>query len=427
MTMANRSAMRANWADNISFKAARRHFPKTLSELQEIVHGARRVRIVGARHSFNDIADTSGDLVCLAEYVDAPCLDSERAEVTVNAGMTYGELGPWLHHNGFALANMASLPHVTIAGACATATHGSGDEQGNLATAVCALEFVTAEGEVETLRRCSSSDKLEGVAVGLGGFGAITTVTLDVIPTFTMQQEIYAGLGFSELYANFDEIMASAYSVCLFTDWCKGQIDHLRMKHKLTHGHVQGVAGEFFGAKHARLEETRGELSDDWVAKPTGVEGPWYEHLPHFALLKPTAPGYEFQTEYFVPRQHAVEAFRVIEDLHPVFASLITLTEIRSLAADELWMSPSYQQPTIGIHFGWERDWPAVKKMLPILEDALAPFDARPHWGKLFTMTGERLEALYQRMSDFRALLLTYDPSGKFRNAFLERTIFDNP
>jgi xylitol oxidase len=220
--------------------------------------------------------------------------------------------------------------------------------------------------------------------------------------------------------------MASAYSVCLFTDWCHGQIDHLRIKHALTDDQAINVPSEFFGAKHTPLDQVDGEENDDWLARPTGSPGPSYVHLPHFELINPTAPGYELQTEYFVSRQHAVDAFRATDAIHGEFASLITLTEIRSVAADELWMSPSYRTPTVGIHFGWKRNWQAVKRLLPLLENALAPFDARPHWGKLFTMSRSRLESLYKRLPDFRALLRQYDPQGKFRNSFLDTHLFDS-
>jgi len=392
--------MRTNWAGNITFHAA--------------------------RHSFNDVAGTPGELICLAAFEQQPNIDLDRNQITVSAGSTYGEVGQLLHERGYALANMASLPHVTIAGACATATHGSGDDRGNLATAISALEFVAANGDVVSISREHDADKLCGLAVGLGGFGAITSVTLDVVPAFSMQQEIYAGIAFPDLYANFEEIMASAYSVCLFTDWCHGQIDHLRIKHALTDDRAINVPSEFFGAKHTPLAQVDGEENDDWLARPTGSPGPSYVHLPHFELINPTAPGYELQTEYCVSRQQAVDAFRAIEAIHGEFASLITLTEIRSVAADELWMSPSYQTATVGIHFGWKRDWQAVKRLLPLLENALAPFDARPHWGKLFTMSRSRLESLYKRLPDFRALLRQYDPQGKFRNSFLDTHLFDS-
>ena len=417
--------MRSNWAGNIRFGADRNHLPRNIDEICDVVRRAERLGIVGARHSFNDIADTAGELICLERYDHPIAIDRALSHATVSAGATYEDIAPAIHESGHALANMASLPHVTVAGACATATHGSGDALGNLATAVAALSFVTANGEQVEVSGEDDAEQLSGLAVGLGGFGVLTSMKLHLVPTFAMQQEIYVGLAMADLGAHFEDIMASAYSVCLFTDWRIARIDHLRIKYQTTETEAFEAPREFFGARHMPLEAVPGEENEDWVARSCGTIGPWYEHLPHFALNNPVATGYELQTEYFIPREHAVEAFQAIMRVQPVFEELITLTEIRSVAADELWMSPAYQRPTIGIHFGWQKNWAAVKKVLPIIEEALAPFDARPHWGKLFTMAPQRLRALYPRYPDFRALLQSHDPTGKFRNDFLDRCIFE--
>jgi xylitol oxidase len=117
-------------------------------------------------------------------------------------------------------------------------------------------------------------------------------------------------------------------------------------------------------------------------------------------------------------------ALRTIDKLRGQIAPLLQISEIRTIAADDLWMSPCYEQDCIGIHFTWKKDWEGVRELLPVIEEHLSPFDARPHWAKLFTLPPARLEKLYKKLPDFRQLLQHYDPQGKFRNAFLDKHIF---
>ena len=413
-----------NWAGNISFVAARHHTPTTIAQLQEIVRHADKVGIIGTRHSFPPIADTIGDLICLEELAHAVSIDRTRNTATVSAGMTYEALGPLLHEAGYALPNMASLPSITVAGACATATHGSGEGLGNLATPVAGLEFVAANGELVTLTREQDGDAFNGAVVGLGALGVVTKITLDLIPTFMMQQEIYSGLPLTTLYEDFDAVMASGYSVCLFTDWQQGEISGAWVKHKLADAAPIAVPDELFGARLSSHEHVLDKLGSDRTLTPMSAPGPWYERLIHMWLKHPSGPGDELQTEYFVPRHHAVDAMRTVESLRAHLEPILDLTELRTIAADALWMSPACGQDIVAIQFNWRNDWPGVSQFLPTLEEQLAPFEARPHWGKLFATPPARLETLYTRLSDFLALARTYDPQGKFRNAFLDEYVF---
>lgn len=416
-----------NWAGNVSFSAAQIHTPPTIAQLQEIVRNSHKVGIIGARHSFPPIADTTGALISLAQIEDPAdpiSIDREHNTATVNAGMTYEALGPLLHQVGYALPNMASLPQITIAGACATATHGSGEGLGNLAVPVCGLEFVAANGELVSLTRAQDGDTFYGAVVGLGALGVVTRMTLDLIPTFMMQQEIYRDLPLPMLYENFDEVMGSGYSVCLFTDWQNGVIDTAWVKHKLADDAPITVPDQLFGARLGSDEHVLDRPESDRVLTPMSVPGPWYERLIHMRLKHPPGPGDELQTEYFVPRHLAIDAMRTVENLRPQLKPILDLTELRTIAADSLWMSPAYKRDIVAIQFNWKNDWPGVSQFLPILEKELAPFDARPHWGKLFTTPHARIETLYERLPDFLALARRYDPQGKFRNAFLDETIF---
>jgi xylitol oxidase len=414
-----------NWSGHHTFSAARLHQPHTVEELQAIVKASRKLKVIGTRHSFNNIADSTEDLISLDQMEQTLTIDRERQTVTVNAGITYGRLCGQLHEQGYALHNMASLPHITVAGAIATATHGSGDENGNLATSVAALEVVTADGSIAVFDRDQNPDEFHGAVVSLGGLGVVTKVTLDIVPGYSMQQEVYESLPTDQLLNHFEEIAASAYSVSLFTDWQKERVNQVWLKRRLTDNTALAVAPTFF---EATLAPTHRHpvvtLSSAPCTDQMGIVGPWYERLPHFRIDHTPASGDELQTEYFVPRAQAVAAFQAVMRLQAQMEPVLWVSEVRTIAADQLWMSPAYGQATVGLHFSWRRNWPAVQQLLPRLEDLLAPFGARPHWGKLFTMSPAQVQSLYPRMADFQQLLRTYDPTGKFRNAFLDTYIF---
>ncbi len=414
-----------NWAGNYKYKAARLHRPQTVEQLQELVSRSRQVKVLGSRHSFNDIADTPGDLISLEHFNQIESVDPVRRTVTIGGGVRYGQLCQQLHDEGYALPNLASLPHISVAGACATATHGSGDGNGCLATAVSAMELVMADGETAVFSREKNKDEFAGIVGGLGGLGVVTKLTLDVVPTFQVSQIVYENLPLRQLEDHFDGITASAYSVSFFTNWRDGIIDQVWLKHHVTEDMVSTAEPELFGAKLAATDRHPIKtLAAVNCTKQLGVVGPWYDRLPHFRLAFTPSSGKELQSEYLLPRHHVGAALHALHDLREHISPLLQISEIRTVANDTLWLSMCYQQDSVAFHFTWKQDWPKVQQLLPLIEERLAPLEARPHWGKLFTMSPSYVQSLYEKLPAFRQLLENYDSQGKFRNAFLDAYIF---
>jgi alditol oxidase len=410
-----------NWAGNVTFSAKRIHRPASLAELQRLVAAAACVRALGTGHSFSRIADTPGDLVSVAGLPKIMAVDAERATVTVSAGVRYGELAPRLHAAGYALRNLASLPHISVAGACATGTHGSGNSNGNLATAVCAMEMITAGGDAVTMSREADGDQFHGAVVGLGALGVVTSLSLDIVPAFGIRQYVYENLPHEQLYEHLTDIFASAYSVSLFTDWRSPRIRQVWLKQRAGEHDPPTPGTRWYGALAA--DGPRHPVPGLPAANSTqqlGVPGPWHERLPHFRLDFTPSAGDEIQSEYLLPRQLAAGALRAIATIRDQVAPVLRISEIRTVAADDLWLSPSYRQDSMAIHFTWINDVPAVMPVLATVEDRLATFGARPHWGKLFTTSPAAVSRLYDRLPDFRRLLRSHDPAGKFRNQFVD-------
>lgn len=414
-----------NWAGNIEYGTENLYAANSVEQVQRFVKSQSKLKVLGTRHCFNNIADSNYQFLSLKPMDEIVALDQQARTVTVDAGMTYGQLGPLIDAQGFALHNLASLPHISIAGACSTATHGSGEKNGNLSTAVSGMEFVTASGDVVHLSRQKDGQTFHGAVVGLGALGVITKVTLDIEPSYRMRQYVYENLPLSALAEHFDAIEASAYSVSLFTDWQNQRIGEVWLKSRMEPEQAFNPTPEFFGAKAAtRNLHPIATLSAENCTEQMGLPGPWYDRLPHFRMGFMPSAGKELQSEYFVPRGHAVEAILAVERLHEQVGPHLLITEIRAIAADSLWMSPCYKQDCVTIHFTWKPDWPAVSKLLPIIEKELAPFQARPHWAKLFTTSPAVLASLYGKLPEFIQLAKTYDPHGKFRNQFLNTNIF---
>jgi alditol oxidase len=417
-----------NWAGNIEYSTEQLYSAESLEQVRNFVVQHEKFKVLGSRHCFNRIADSKDQFLSLKAMDKVVALDPTARTVTIESGMTYGKLCPYLDSQGFALHNLASLPHISVAGACSTATHGSGDKNGNLSTAVSAIEFITASGETVKLSRQHDGETFLGAVVGLGALGVITRVTLDLQPTYQMRQYVYENLPFAELKQHFDEVMSSAYSVSLFTDWQQQRVNEVWLKSRIEPGQHDEAPRKFFGAKPATRDlHPIVALSAENCTPQLGVPGPWYERLPHFRMGFTPSAGKELQSEFFVPRRHAVEAILAVERLHGQVGPHLLISEIRSIAADNLWMSPCYKEPRVTIHFTWKQDWPSVSKLLPIIEKELAPFDYRPHWGKLFTIGPAQLRSRYGKLPAFIDLCKRYDPKGKFRNEFLNRNIFATP
>lgn len=412
-----------NWAGNFQYSTDNVFYPETLEQVRELVKKHQKRRVLGTRHCFNRIADSPHNLISTRNLAKVISLDANT--VTVEAGIRYGTLAEYLQNKGYALHNLASLPHISVAGACATATHGSGMKLGNLASAVAGIEFVTASGEVATLTRAKDGEQFNGVVVNLGGIGLVTKVTLDIQPTFQVRQDVYENLPFGELERNFEAVMSSGYSVSLFTNWQKNNVSEVWIKSRLVEDNPITPKPEFFGAKLAKKNlHPIAELDAINCTEQLGVPGPWHERLPHFRMNFTPSSGKELQSEYFVPLRNAFAALRALNRLGDKWASDIMISEVRTIDADNLWMSTAYKQPSVAIHFTWQQHTTAVMKLLPIIEQELAPFGVRPHWGKLFTIPPAQLKARYERWTDFQQLLRQYDPQGKFRNEFLEKNIF---
>jgi xylitol oxidase len=397
----------------------------SLEQVQTLVKSEEKCKVLGTRHCFNNIADSRHNLLSMKPMHEVVALDADARTVTVQAGITYGQLCPYLESKGYALHNLASLPHISVAGACSTATHGSGEHNGNLSTAAVGLELVTAGGDVVQLSRKTNGDLFRGAVVGLGALGAITKVTLAIQPTYQVRQYVYENLPFVQMKDHFDEIQKTGYSVSLFTDWQQHRVNELWIKSRVGGQEKFAAPKEFLGAKLAtRNLHPIAELSAENCTEQMGVPGPWYDRLPHFRMGFTPSAGKELQTEYFVPRSQAVDAILAVERLRDHVSPHLLITEIRTIAADDLWMSTAYQRPSVTIHFTWKPDWPAVKQVLPLIERELGPFQYRPHWGKLFVMAPETLRSRYERLPEFLALAKKFDPKGKFRNEFLNTNLF---
>lgn len=418
------SEPRTNWSGNLTYSTNNLQTPGTVDELRAAVKNASKLRALGSRHSFNAIADSTHEQISLKRLTEMT-LDEQRRTVKVGGGVTYSQLAPWLDARGYALHNLASLPGITIAGACATGTHGSGLRNGNLATVVSAIEFVNANGDLVELTREKDGDRFLGAVVGLGSIGVVTRTTLDVQPTYKVAQSVYQGLSFDALKHHLEEIFSSGYSVSVFTDWQHHRAEQLWVKRRLKEGDANRWEPEIFGARLAteKLHPLAGHPTVA-VTDQLGIPGPWYDRLPHFRIGQTPSSGHELQTEYHVPWTHAWEAIEAVEKLHSQIGPHLFITELRTVAADRLWMSMEYNRQSLAIHFTWKPEWPAVKQVLPLIEAQLRPFAPRPHWGKLFTMPASLLEPSYTRLPEFRALAAQYDPQGKFRNRFVQMNAY---
>jgi xylitol oxidase len=399
-------APEANWAGSYEYRARTIHEPDSVEQLQEILAAAPRIRVLGSRHTFSDIAD-SEELVSLARLPADVTVDG--TSVSVGGAVRYGELAPVLDEAGLALHNLASLPHISVAGAVATATHGSGDGNGNLATAVSGLEIVTAGGAIVQAARGDAD--FDGMVVNLGALGAVTRVTLEAEPVYEARQRVFEGIGWDELLEHYDEITATGYSVSVFTLW--GETSQVWVKSR------DDGPTELLG-RPAANEDRHPIPGIDPVncTAQRGVPGPWWDRLPHFRMGFTPSVGEELQSEFHFPRRHAAAAIEAVRALAPKVRPLLQVAEIRTIAADRLWLSPQYEQDSVAIHFTWDRDQEAVERVLVDVEAALAPFDARPHWGKVFLNSPQ-----HPRAADFLALAARLDPDGKFRNGWFERHV----
>ena len=408
---------RKNWAGNVAFRAADLSRPATVGQLQALVAGTDRIRALGTGHSFSDIADTPGTQVSVLGLPPEVEIDSAASVARVAASLTYAELAVRLDEKGFALRNLASLPHISVAGACATATHGSGLTNPSLAAAVTGLEMVAADGDLVTVGR---EDDWYG-PVQLGALGVVTSTTLEVVPTFEISQRVYEDLPLQVLDDHFADIMAGGYSVSLFTDWRAPRLTQVWIKQREGDTSKVTEAPWFTAAPAQAQRHPVPGGSPEACTLQLGVPGPWYDRLPHFRPgFRPSA-GTELQSEYLLPIASAVPVLHAVAEIADRVAPVLQICEIRVVAADRLWLSPCYLQDSVGIHFTWILNPDEVLPVVTLVERQLAPFGARPHWGKLFATSQQALRDSYPRLPDFLRLMAHHDPAGKFRNAFTDR------
>lgn len=412
-----------NWARNITFGAARIHRPTTLEEVTAIVAQGRKVRAVGSAHSFNDLADTDQDLIS-PELLDGVIdIDSEAATVTVEGGIRYHQLSAELDRQGWALPNLPSIPHFSVAGACATGTHGSGDGNRELAAAVASIELITADGG--RLRINRGEPDFGAAVVSLGALGIVVRLTLDIEPAYAVAQELHLATPLPRAIAEVDEIMAEAYSVSWFLDWGGDTVNQIWRKYRLGPGETALPETDpgLRGGRRATAQLGLRHDSDPGRFTPqVGSVGPWHERLPHIRPEQMAPPGGELQSEYFVARAHGRAALEAVADIGPELASQLVLCEIRSVAAGNQWLSP-FAEDQLALHFSWGTDWAGVKAVLPVLEAALAPFEPRPHWGKLYEMDPVTVRARYPRFDDFVTVADRLDPDHVFRNRHLDHLL----
>ena len=412
--------MRAtNWAGNVTFSAAELLLPDSVEALASIMAANDRVRALGTGHSFSPVADTSGVLVSLAQMPKTIDIDAAARTVRVGAGVRFGELAGALDAEGLALHNMGSLPHISVAGACATGTHGSGVGKGNLASAVVAFEMVTADGSLVRLSR--GDDDFPGAVVALGALGIVTTLTLAVVPAFQMRQWVYDDLPLEVLISSFDEVMGSAYSVSAFLDWTSDRLTTVWRKMRDDEPGADSPDPRWMGARLADgPRHPIVGIDAQHCTEQGGVLGPWHARLPHFRMEFTPSNGDELQSEYLLDARLAGAALTAVNGVRAQIAPAVQCSEIRTIAADDLWMSASYEQDSVAFHFTWVPDLALVEPALQALESALEPFRARPHWGKVFRVEPSVVRSLVPRIGDFEALVDRYDPIGKFGNAFLD-------
>lgn len=408
--------MERNWAGNVEYRSATIHRPTSVDDLREIVVRSPRIHVLGSRHSFNEIADAE-EMISLDGLPDDVVIDPASSTVELNPAMTYGRLAPMLRERGLALHNLASLPHISVGGAIATGTHGSGDRLGNLATAVHAIDILRSDGEIVHLER--GDGDFDGAVVGLGALGAVLRVRLDVEPEYQIAQHVYEGLAWDQLAACFDEITRAGDSVSLFTTW-SSHVDQVWVKRRLP----SEPTATFFGARPSTvdLHPVTGVSAENCTPQ-LGVPGLWSDRLPHFKMGFTPSTGDELQSELLLPRGSALDAIEVVRGFADHMAPHLLVSEIRTVAADTLWMSPEFQRDTVALHFTWRPSVAEVARLVSRLEAAVAAFEPRPHWGKVFTVDRATLAKRYPRHVDFVDLVHRFDPRGAFRNAWLEHNV----
>jgi xylitol oxidase len=411
-----------NWAGNVAYSGTALYRPATIEEVQRLIRANDHVKALGGRHSFSPIADSPGAMISLERFDGVGDVDRTAGTVDVGSGVKYAQLCPQLLRQGFAVANLASLPHIAVVGACSTATHGSGT--GNLATQVAALELVNGRGEVVRLSAAANGDELRGAVVGLGAIGVVTKVTLRVVPAFDVRQWVWEDMPRAQFAEHFEEIVRAGYSVSTFTTWRNDKVSEVWVKRKAADGDWSS-GPRWFGATPAPRDlHPIAAMDPAACTAQRGVAGPAWERLPHFRPdFPPSSKGRERHSEYFLRRKDAVPAIQALYGIGAQIARALQISEIRTVAEDALWMSTAQGRDTVAFHFTWTDNDADVAAAMPVVEAALDRFSPRPHWGKMHTRTPAQVAAQYERLGDFRDLCRRHDPDGKFQNDYLKKLV----
>ncbi len=413
---------RTNWSGTYTYRAASVARPESISDLAALIRAASRIRPLGTRHAFNDVADVDGWQVNVAALTSWIEIDASARTATVNAGLSYAEIAPVLHAAGFGLPALASLPHLSVAGACATASHGSGHGIGNLATQVSALEFVDGTGTVRTLSRAGDPDTFPGAVVSLGALGAVTSMTLDLVPTYDVAQTVRLSLPAAVFVDRFAEITGAAYSVSCFTRWID-IVDQVWCKVRV--GDRPPDETLFTEAPPADVDvhPVPGGSPADCTPQ-RGVPGPWHERLPHFAAGRTPSFGDEIQSEFFVdasaaPPPRSPCSGSAAGSLRPCASRRCApsprTTSGSAPPAAATW-SASISRGSATSRWCCRR-WSWSKR-------TLEPFAPVPHWGKVFTARTapqDTDDPRFAMLGAFAALADRYDPDRRFVNDFLVR------
>lgn len=414
-----------NWSGTVQYESSSLHFPRSSEALARIIKENDRVKVLGTGHAFSRIADTTGAHISLDEMKAIFPIDHEHQTVSFEAGVTFKELAEYLERQGYAIANYASLPHISIAGAIATATHGSGEKNGSLATLVREFELVDGRGEVHHISKDKTPDLFAASVVSLGVLGVVTRITLDILPRFTIRQDVYKNVDAQTVLDSFDEVQDMGYSVSLFTKWQNPKsLEKLWIK-----SIVEDPAREFpqmlFGGtwSNENLHPCSGESAERCTPQ-CGVSHSANYSLPHFLGEETPSSGNEIQTEFFVPRSKTQEAMQALLNNGHIFTDdIIHVSEVRTIAPDNHWMSPFYEQESVGIHFTWKNEpeklASVISQVQKILQDAIGDTPLRAHWAKVHNLSDIR--SSLPRFDDFRGLIRVYDPQGKFRNGYSVR------
>ncbi len=408
-----------NWAGNLSFSSKEFIEIDSVKKLQTIVSNARGIKVLASGHSFSDIADTKDTLISIKNLSFEIGIDSNKREALVPAGMQYSDVSRYLEKHGWAVSNMASLGEVTIAGAILTGTHGSGSSNGILSTAVIGFEMVLESGSILTTDRENSSD-FPGFIVSLGALGVFTKYKLKIVPSFSIRQVVYENINIESIANNFDLVFDRAYSVSFFSNWAQNSTGQIWMKF-LDDSKPFNISSDWIDGNLAKVKQHPVKIND---ASPCtdqlATSGKWLDRLPHFKLNSSPVSGDEVQTEYLVDRRYVKQYISELAEIGDEIASKVYTTEIRTIKADDLWLSGAYERETVGFHFTWRKS-DSLVNFLPKIESILGKHDGRPHWGKLFDVPKDKLPSRYPKFSDFEVLLQKYDPNKKFRNNFINK------